>query len=109
MELYPNRDWSWYGVSMNPNITWEIIRDNPNRNWDWLGISKNPNITWEIIRDNPNRNWDWAHIAQNKFDRVNAQKVIARNWRRRCKYKAMIAQLHLDSFLQSEILQACMH
>ena len=37
---------SWYGISSNPNITWDIIRDNPEREWNWNGISLNPNITW---------------------------------------------------------------
>ena len=42
----PDKEWNWYNISCNPNITWDIIRDNPEIEWDWLGISSNPNITW---------------------------------------------------------------
>ena len=33
----------------NPNITWNIVRNNLNRDWDWIELSKNPNITREIV------------------------------------------------------------
>ena len=59
IEDNPDKDWNWYYISCNPNITWEIIRDNPDKPWDWYSISMNPNITWEIIRDNPDKRWIW--------------------------------------------------
>ncbi len=42
----PEREWNWYNLSYNVNITWDIIRENPEKPWNWLGISWNPNITW---------------------------------------------------------------
>ena len=65
IESYPNKDWNWYNISCNPNITWNIIQDNQDKPWSWIGISYNPNITWEIIQDNPNVNWNWYWIPLN--------------------------------------------
>lgn len=43
-------------IALNPNITWDIVRDNPNVHGGWCYdfLCANPNITWDIIRDNPN-------------------------------------------------------
>ena len=29
--------WTWYGISKNPNITWDVIVANPDKDWDWEG------------------------------------------------------------------------
>ncbi len=63
---FPEKSWNWYGVSKNPNITWEIIQQYPNWQWDWYALSKNSNITWEIIQNNLDQPWDWDAIAINK-------------------------------------------
>ena len=39
-------------ISPNPNITWDLIRENLDKPWDWYWISLNPNITWDIIINN---------------------------------------------------------
>ena len=41
---------SWYHLSENPNITWEIVKANLDKPWDWEQLSRNPNITWEIVK-----------------------------------------------------------
>ena len=51
--------WDWYSISANPNITWEIIKNNLNKPWCWKNISSHENITWEIIKNNPDKFWDW--------------------------------------------------
>lgn len=37
---------NWYSISVNSNITWDIILSNLDKPWNWKGISRNPNITW---------------------------------------------------------------
>jgi hypothetical protein len=54
-------------LSKNPNITWEIVRDNPDKPWDYKWLSSNPNITWEIITDNPDKPWDFNYFSENWF------------------------------------------
>jgi hypothetical protein len=56
LELYPDKLWNYTCLSQNPNITWEMVRDNPDKSWSYYYLSLNPNITWEIVRDNPDKN-----------------------------------------------------
>ena len=65
LEKYPNKDWNWYRISSNPNITMDIIEKYPDKPWSWYYISKNPNITMDIIENNPDKPWDWDGISQN--------------------------------------------
>ena len=57
----PDKDWDWYYISENPNITMEFINDHPEKPWDWNDISMNPSITMEDINYHPEkpRNWDY--------------------------------------------------
>ena len=74
IELKLQEEWSWYHLSKNPNITWDIIENNPDSGlylrercaWDWHGISLNENITWDIIENNQDKPWDWENISFNK-------------------------------------------
>ena len=61
----PAIDWDWHEISEHSNITWDIIRCNPGYSWDWYGISRNPNITWDIIQANPDEPWVWGLISSN--------------------------------------------
>jgi hypothetical protein len=42
----------WGNLSYNPNIPWEIIKNNPDKNWTYTLLCQNPNLTWEIIQNN---------------------------------------------------------
>jgi hypothetical protein len=87
--MYKEFPWDWFGISENPNITWNIIEKNKNKPWDWDCVSENPNITWDIVSDNielfnpaiisrhpnitmdiindyPKYNWNWNEILLNK-------------------------------------------
>ena len=67
----PDIPWSWYSISQNPNITWDIIRDNPDKDWNWLVISQHKNITIEIILDNPDIPGMGFYILQSKYNLEN--------------------------------------
>jgi hypothetical protein len=56
---------SVYDISLNPNLNWEIIKNNLNYDWFWPAISQNPNINIKIIKNNPRIKWDWNMISQN--------------------------------------------
>ena len=68
--------WDPYNVSLNPNITWDIILDNPQYPWDRDGLSLNPNITWDIIEQNPNGPENKKDIYNNSFWNY---KLLSRN------------------------------
>ena len=63
----PDEDWNWRGLSGNQNITLEIVKDNINKDWSWNRLSYNPNITWEIVKDNPDEDWYWGWLSSNPF------------------------------------------
>ena len=54
-------------LSMNPNITWNIVKANPEKNWNYFTLSQNPNITWKIVKANPNISWNYFRLSMNKF------------------------------------------
>ena len=60
----PDKKWNFSVLSSNPNITWEIVRDNPDKPWSYYMLSMNPNITWDIIKDNPDKPWSYYYISQ---------------------------------------------
>ncbi len=53
LHLFPNKPWNWTGISDNPNITWDIVKDKCYNQFNWNMLSLNSNITLDIIRDNP--------------------------------------------------------
>ena len=40
-----DKEWDWYFISSNPNITMEVIINNLDKPWNWGEISSNPNLT----------------------------------------------------------------
>ena len=40
IERNPNKPWSWWGVSANPNITVDIIQKYPDKSWEWISHPK---------------------------------------------------------------------
>ena len=58
-------DWTW--LSLNSNITMNIIEKYPDKPWNWYYMSQNPNITMEIIQKYPDKPRDWLWISLNKF------------------------------------------
>ena len=45
----------------------EYVKNNPDKPWTWYGLSRNPNITMEDVKDNPDKPWDWEGLSYNKF------------------------------------------
>ena len=63
--LKQDKPWDWYGISRNPNITWDIIKENPEKPWNWCYLSRHPNITFDIIKEYPEKPWDWFGLSCN--------------------------------------------
>jgi len=81
----PDKQWDWEQLSMHPNIPYNIIRDYPNLPWQWASVVLNPSITWRIIRDDPNL--IHCKIPYNKFAfsehgrRIRITKHYVQKWR----------------------------
>ena len=60
-----SKPWYYRALSINPNITWEIVEANQDKDWDYDGLSFNPNITWEIIQANQDKPWYYKYLGEN--------------------------------------------
>jgi hypothetical protein len=69
LNLYPDKAWNYSSLSMNPNITWEIVQANPEIPWSYGYLSVNPNITWEIVKNNSQVPWIYSDLSRNKFNK----------------------------------------
>jgi hypothetical protein len=72
-----------YCIYLNPNTTWDVIKDNPDKPWDYSVLSKNTNITFDIVRDNPDKSWDYSVLSTNRnitWDVVLDNSHIAWDW-----------------------------
>ena len=87
--------WNWKGITSNPNITLDIIKENPNLPWKWEWISDNPNITYEMAREinlsdfidkyaskreEIEPGWDWDRLLLTKNITWNIVKKYPDNW-----------------------------
>ena len=57
--------WNWAAISEHTNIVLDIIKANPNIPWNWILISQNPNITWDIVQANPELPWAFQTLCLN--------------------------------------------
>lgn len=64
--------WDWNALTMNKNITWDIIQENPTRPWKLQQFSNNENVNWDIVINNPDVKWDYNAI----MDRCGFNKTV---------------------------------
>ncbi len=60
-----DKDLSWKGLSLNPNITMDIIDNYIYLPWNWENVSKNPNLTFDFVLKYINKDWDWKILSEN--------------------------------------------
>ena len=63
-----DKPWNWDYLSMNPNITWDVVQANPDKPWSWCCLSANPNISWDIVESNPDKPWNRWNLHANPMD-----------------------------------------
>ena len=102
---FPDKEWYWYLLSENPNITWDIINDNPDKLWNRWGISRNPNITFSIIQSNPDKPWDWYNLSLNKFE--NDPYFTSVHYFTSNSYKKKITNVFHNTIHEELISKAC--
>lgn len=102
-ELYPEANWNFGNLSENPNISWNMVKNNLFSNnffdewefsdlsqnpaisveniqeyhylpWDWQSMSSHPNLTWEFVEKNINKEWDIKELSANPVITYNIVK-----------------------------------
>ena len=66
VDKYLDKPWIWGQICLNENLTTEWIEKYPNRTWFWINILRNENLTIEWIDKYPNKPWKWDLISCNK-------------------------------------------
>lgn len=73
----PKLPWDWAVVSMNFNVTMNMVRSLPNKKWNKNFMSYNPNLTVKYILDHPSKDWDWSYLmSKNTFNKSTQDKFI---------------------------------
>ncbi|RKO89113.1 hypothetical protein BDK51DRAFT_41294 [Blyttiomyces helicus] len=62
----PDKPWDYQMLSMNSNITMDIVNANPDKPWDYSHLSCNPNISMVIVNANPDIPWDYLALSSHK-------------------------------------------
>lgn len=57
--------WIWENVSSNVNISFEFYKRHKYKNWRFEALSANPAITLEDIENNIYLPWNWVYISEN--------------------------------------------
>lgn len=71
-------------LSLNPNITWETVRDNPDKPWDYYCLSLNPNINMDIVRAYPKKEWEIPLIRSREAKISDLEQNNFRSWLSTC-------------------------
>jgi hypothetical protein len=76
------------------------VKANPDKHWSYAWLSLNPNITWDIVDANPDIPWDYGMLSGNpmgyNFNRgltnmmLKGGKRKRRTKRRTCKRKKSV-------------------
>ena|ERR1700731_4758634 len=78
IEHFPNKNWDWYELSRNPNITIREVLTHPYELWNWECLSANPGITMKDVLVYPNMPWRWDWLSQNP----EFKGIISMRWGR---------------------------
>lgn len=71
-DMYSRRDDEYYDIPMevcnaiadNPNITWDVIRNDPFLYSEIWWLSHSNAITWSVVCEHPDLDWDWSAITE---------------------------------------------
>lgn len=63
---FPNQNWNFKYLSMNPNISLRFIENNPQFKWNYYYISEHPKLTPAFITKNKDKKWNSVQLASNK-------------------------------------------
>ena len=63
--------WKYAETEWNSRFM-NFIKSHKDKHWCWNLISMNPNITMEMINNNPDKPWDWICISMKDFSKDKA-------------------------------------
>jgi len=80
-----DKPWVWHHLSINDNITINILLENPDKPWNYDCLSMTNIITIDFILANLSRPWNWTYISENimTFNKKTfiKNKILQRQYR----------------------------
>ena len=68
-----NKKWNYRSLMLNSTVTFDILQNNKDKldpSDYYLTLSLNPNITWNIIDLNSTIHWNYEHLSMNLFTKA---------------------------------------
>lgn len=65
LERFPNANWDYEALSRNPGLPWEFVMKNLDKKWSWFVLSLRPEVTIEVILRHPRLNWSISMFCLN--------------------------------------------
>ncbi len=98
IKKYPNENYDWIALSLNPSISFEFILNNKNLPWNIPAVSKNSSINEKIVRDNLEFPWSYRDLCSNpniSFDffleyTMNKSAKVDLNWNELSKNPSIV-------------------
>jgi len=81
LEIF-DKHWDYKKLSLNKNLTWNIIEKYIDNDWDWMSLSRNPYLTWKIVNKYPNKSWNWFLLSRNPMNKIDSIISIQKWWRK---------------------------
>jgi hypothetical protein len=102
----PESIWNPITLSMNYNLTMEIINKNLLVGYDWEYISLNPTLDWlEDILPNIDKPWNWISLSKNLFTKSKIPKLL--EYYKSENYKKRLVRQFLDKCWEELIKTTC--
>lgn len=114
--IFPDNSFLWYGISQNPNITFQTVVDNINLPWNWMSLSMNPSINITHVLTPPILQWDWQNLSSNvsiTMDDVIKHPLLPWVWstitstivrNKTFSFKKLVENPHVPFYLPSVVL-----
>ena len=87
LKKYPDKDWDWYNISANPNITINYVKNNIDKEWYFGLLSYNSNIinnskeSFDFVFNNLDKNWNWYLLSKHlNIEYIKNNIEIPWNW-----------------------------
>ena len=80
-ELKKDHNWNYWFLSLNRNISWDVVSANLDKPWSFKNLSRNVNITPTIVEKNISLDWCWINLSRNPNINIDfIKKFSSKNW-----------------------------
>ena len=64
IEKYPDKEWCWYAISVRRDLNFEFVSKYPDKPWDWEVLSEVRNFDFTWVEKFPDKDWNWKYLSR---------------------------------------------